>query len=178
MGDRRDPMLTFAHTVLAANEEARLRSAHATVGRVAAEPNATNAIPSTVTGWLDARAADPDTLDELVDVVAKRAVERAGHDGTTVTVSAESLSPVVEFDTGLAARLAAVVGRAAAGGPAPILPTGAGHDAGVLAAHVPTAMLFVRNPTGNSHSPAEHATDADCEHGVRALAAALEDLTC
>ena len=42
-------------------------------------------------------------------------------------------------------------------GGAPVLPTGAGHDAGVLSAHVPTAMLFVRNPTGVSHSPAEHA---------------------
>ena len=52
---------------------------------------------------------------------------------------------------------------------APVLPTGAGHDAGVLAARVPTAMLFVRNPTGVSHSPAEHADLADCEAGVRAL---------
>jgi N-carbamoyl-L-amino-acid hydrolase len=185
MADRRDPMLTYAYTVLAANKEARLRAAHATVGRVHAEPNATNAIPSRVTGWLDARAADQGTLDELVDAVVKKAVDRAGRDGTTVTVTAESVSPVVSFDAGLAARLADVVGRAgatvpagAAGAPAPVLPTGAGHDAGVLAAHVPTAMLFVRNPTGVSHSPAEHATDADCDHGVAALAAVLEDLTC
>jgi N-carbamoyl-L-amino-acid hydrolase len=46
----------------------------------------------------------------------------------------------------------------------------------VLAARVPTAMLFVRNPTGVSHSPAEHAELADCEAGVRALAAVLENL--
>jgi len=59
---------------------------------------------------------------------------------------------------------------------APVLPTGAGHDAGVLAARVPTAMLFVRNPTGVSHSPAEHADLADCEAGVRALALVLENL--
>ena len=50
MADRRDPMLTYAFTVLAANKEARLRGAHATVGRVAVEPNATNAIPSNA-GW-------------------------------------------------------------------------------------------------------------------------------
>ncbi len=43
----------------------------------------------------------------------------------------------------------------------------------MLAARVPTAMLFVRNPTGISHSPAEHADLADCEAGVRALAAVL-----
>jgi N-carbamoyl-L-amino-acid hydrolase len=63
-------------------------------------------------------------------------------------------------------------------GDVPVLPTGAGHDAGVLAARVPAAMLFVRNPTGVSHSPAEVAELADCEAGVRALAAVLEELAC
>ena len=58
------------------------------------------------------------------------------------------------------------------------LPTAAGHDAGVLGAAVPTAMLFVRNPTGVSHSPAESASEADCVAGVEALAAVLEELAC
>jgi beta-ureidopropionase / N-carbamoyl-L-amino-acid hydrolase len=58
-----------------------------------------------------------------------------------------------------------------------VLPTGAGHDAGILAAAgIPTAMLFVRNPTGISHSPAEHAEPADCSAGVEALARAIEAL--
>ena len=56
-----------------------------------------------------------------------------------------------------------------------MIPTAAGHDAGVRAtAGVPTAMLFVRNPTGVSHAPSEHAEMADCLAGVEALAAALE----
>jgi N-carbamoyl-L-amino-acid hydrolase len=164
-------MLTFADTVLAANEEARLAGAHATMGRVAVEPNATNAIPSLVRGWLDARAAEPSTLDDVVAAVVKEAEGRAGRDGTRVEVTAESVTPEVAFDTALAGRLAEVLGGA------PVLPTGAGHDAGVLSGHVPTAMLFVRNPTGVSHSPAEHATDADCEAGVEALATVLRELT-
>ncbi|MEV4639316.1 allantoate amidohydrolase [Actinoplanes sp. NPDC049548] len=171
MTDRQDPMLTFAHTVLAANQEAREAGAHATVARVEVEPNATNAIPWLVRGWLDARAADTSTLDRLVEAVLKRATEQAGRDGTEVVVEPESLSPEVAFDTALAARLAEILGGA------PILPTGAGHDAGVLSAHVPTAMLFVRNPTGVSHSPAEHAPDEDCAAGVEALATVLEALT-
>ncbi len=62
---------------------------------------------------------------------------------------------------------------------APVLATGAGHDAGILAAAgVPAAMLFVRNPTGVSHSPAEHAEPDDCEAGVDALARVIEDLAC
>jgi beta-ureidopropionase / N-carbamoyl-L-amino-acid hydrolase len=56
----------------------------------------------------------------------------------------------------------------------PLLPTGAGHDAGILAAHVPSAMLFVRNPTGVSHAPGEHAEEDDCVAGIEALATALE----
>ncbi len=171
MADRHDPMLTFAATVLAANAEARAAGAHATIGRVAVEPNATNAIPSLVRGWLDARAADTSTLDVLVEAVVKHAEERAGRDGTRVEVTPESVSPEVAFDTALARRLAGLLGGA------PVLPTGAGHDAGVLSAHVPTAMLFVRNPTGVSHSPAEHATDADCAAGVDALATVLRELT-
>ncbi|WP_026268196.1 allantoate amidohydrolase [Micromonospora sp. CNB394] len=171
MADRRDPMLTYAFTVLAANKEARLRDAHATVGRVSVEPNATNAIPSRVTGWLDARAAEAETLYGLVEAVRTKAADRAGRDGTALTCTQESATPLVAFDRGLADRLAALLG-------APVLPTGAGHDAGVLAAHLPTAMLFVRNPTGVSHSPAETATDADCAAGVAALARVLEELAC
>jgi N-carbamoyl-L-amino-acid hydrolase len=171
MVDRHDPMLTFAYTVLAADKEARLAGAHATVARMAVEPNATNAIPSLVRGWLDARAADTPTLDRLVEAVVKRAVERAGRDGTRVDIEPESVSPEVVFDAPLVSRLAGLLGGA------PILPTGAGHDAGVLSAHVPTAMLFVRNPTGVSHSPAEHATEADCVAGVEALAKVLGELT-
>lgn len=170
MGDRRDPMLTYAFTVLAANKEARLRGAHATVGRVSVAPNATNAIPSRVTGWLDARAAEPETLSGLVEAVRDKAVERARRDGTEVTLTEESATPLVAFDGGLADRLARLLA-------APVLPTGAGHDAGVLAGHLPTAMLFVRNPTGIS-LPAESATDADCAAGVAALARVLEELTC
>ncbi|MEU4676178.1 allantoate amidohydrolase [Micromonospora sp. NPDC023737] len=171
MADRRDPMLTYAFTVLAANKEARLRGAHATVGRVSVEPNATNAIPSRVTGWLDARAAEPEILTGLVEAVHDKAVERARRDGTGVTLTEESATPLVAFDGGLADRLAALLD-------APVLPTGAGHDAGVLAGHLPTAMLFVRNPTGVSHSPAESAADADCAAGVAALARVLTELTC
>lgn len=176
MQDRHDPMLTFAFTVLAANKEARLRGAHATIGRVSVEPNATNAIAARVSAWLDARAASTSTVDELVKAVHDKAIERAQRDGTTAHLKCESYSEETKFDTELRDRLSKVlrVGEH----DAPILPTGAGHDAGVLSALVPTAMLFVRNPTGVSHSPQERATDEDCEAGVIALAEVLRDLAC
>ncbi|MCD0442597.1 allantoate amidohydrolase [Glycomyces sp. A-F 0318] len=170
--DRRDPMLTFAFAVLAARKEARLAGGLATVGRVEAEPNATNAIAARVTAWLDARAPDEAVLDEILRGFESKVSERAGRDGTGFAIAPESETPIVEFDGALRDRIAALLGGA------PVLPTGAGHDAGVLAAHVPTAMLFVRNPTGVSHAPRESATDEDCAAGVEALAAVLRDLAC
>jgi N-carbamoyl-L-amino-acid hydrolase len=171
MEDRRDPMLSYAATVLAAAEQARAAGQRATFGRVDVRPNGTNAVPSRVTGWLDARAETPEALAGLTAAVERVAQERAGRDGTGVTVTAESVSAAVHFDPDLAKRLAGPHGW-------PLLPTMAGHDAGVLsAAGIPTAMLFVRNPTGVSHSPAEHAGTADCLEGVTALADVLEDLT-
>ncbi|WP_432943102.1 allantoate amidohydrolase [Kribbella sp. CA-253562] len=171
MEDRHDPMLTYAMTALAANKQARLAGARATFGRLSVEPNGTNAVPSQVTAWLDARAASTEILEQLLAAITRQATERAERDGTTVEVVAESVSPVVDFPVGLRDRLSAVLDGA------PVLPTGAGHDAGVFSdAGIPTAMLFVRNPTGISHSPAEHAELDDCLAGVDALAAVLKDL--
>ncbi len=167
MEDRRDPMLTYAMTVLAANKRARLTGQRATFGRVEVAPGSTNAVPSRVTAWLDARADTPEALAALVADVERQATDRAGRDGTTVTVAAESVSPAVTFDEGLARAVSDLLD-------APVLPTAAGHDAGVLAAAgVPTTMLFVRNPTGVSHAPAETASTADCLRGVAALADTL-----
>jgi N-carbamoyl-L-amino-acid hydrolase len=159
-------MLTYAMTALAANKQARLAGERATFGRVAVEPNGTNAVPQRVAGWLDARASSTEALLRLVADVERLAVERGGRDGTDVVVTPESVTTEVRFDAGLARRLAAL----GAGDGWPVIPTAAGHDAGILsAAGIPTAMLFVRNPTGISHSPLEHAAMADCLHGVEAL---------
>lgn len=159
LADRRDPMLDLARLVLAARAGAEARGVVATVGKVAVTPNGVNAIPSAVTAWLDARGADPAAVRALV---AQLSAGRA--------VTEESWTPETTFDPPLAARLAGLLG-------APALDTGAGHDAGILAgAGVPAAMLFVRNPTGVSHSPAEHADEPDCLAGVDALTRCLEEL--
>lgn len=161
LADRDDPMLALAAVVLEARAAAERRGALATVGKVRVEPNGVNAIPSAVTAWLDARGPAEDAVRALVG--------DAGAAAGTEPVE-ESWTPSTSFDPELRDRLAALLA-------APVLPTGAGHDAGILAAAgVPAAMLFVRNPTGVSHSPAEHADPADCSAGVAALARAIEAL--
>ncbi|WP_185055206.1 allantoate amidohydrolase [Thermocatellispora tengchongensis] len=161
LADRDDPMLPFAETVLAAREAARRHGVVATVGKVRVRPGSANAIPGRVTAWLDARGPEEGPVRALVAELAPRAAE----------VACESWTPLVEFDPALRDRLAAALGGV------PVLPTGAGHDAGVLAsAGVPSAMVYVRNPTGISHSPEEHAEPDDCRAGVAALARVVEEL--
>ncbi|MFE5855185.1 allantoate amidohydrolase [Streptomyces sp. NPDC056500] len=171
--DRRDPMLTYAETVLAARRAAELAGAVATFGKVAVEPNGVNAIPSLVRGWLDSRAADQSALDTVLAEVERAAREHAERHGVDLAVVRESFTPVVEFEHALRDEINRLLG-----GATPVLGTGAGHDAGILSAAVPTAMLFVRNPTGVSHSPAERADEDDCTAGVLALADVLEGLAC
>ena len=160
--DRRDPMLDLARTVLAARAAAAALGCVATVGKVRVEPNGVNAIPSRVTAWLDARGPDEAGVRAVVEAVG------AQSGGLPVE---ESWTPETVFDVPLAHRISALLDDA------PMLATGAGHDAGVLAtAGLSTAMLFVRNPTGVSHSPAEFAEREDCHRGVEALTAVTEEL--
>ncbi len=164
--DREDAMLGFAAAVIAARRSAQRRGCVATVGKVLATPNGVNAVPSAVTGWLDARGAD---ADQVRGVVADVTEVMADFDAV---VGEESWTPTTSFDDALVSRV-----RNRLHG-IPVLGTGAGHDAGILAnAGVPSAMLFVRNPTGVSHSPEEFAEEADCLAGIAALADVLADLT-
>jgi len=176
LADRRDPMLGLAAAVLAARAAATELAAVATVGRVLVEPNSSNSVPGRVSAWLDARAEQDQTLDWLVVAFQAGVEDAAGRNGLAVELDCESRSPAVELDRDLTARLDARL--RADGLEPPALPTAAGHDAAALAAAVPTAMLFVRNPTGTSHSPEETAEVDDCLAGVRALAAAIEELAC
>lgn len=176
MNDRHDPMIVFAEVALAARRAATAAGARATFGRLTVHPNGTNAIPSEVTAWLDARAASPVDLADLLEALTAAAESSSRDHGTALSIVAESVSGETAFDPSLSERIASVV-SSHLGRPTPAIPTGAGHDAGILAtAGVPSAMLFVRNPTGVSHSPAEFAAREDCEHGVAALSAVIANL--
>jgi beta-ureidopropionase / N-carbamoyl-L-amino-acid hydrolase len=174
--DRRDPMLPFASAVHSARVEAGRHNCVATFGKVRVSPNGANAIASRVDAWLDARAADEATLTAVVAAIRDAAAQhaRAGH--VSLDFDAESITPVVAFPDAPRLRLQAALSRRF--GEVPVLATAAGHDAGILSATVPTAMMFVRNPTGVSHSPDEYAEIADCRTGAEALADVMADWVC
>ena len=160
--DRRDPMLLLAEITQTARSSAARHGCLATIGRIKVRPNAVNAIPARVDAWLDARAP----TESEVRIVAQE-VATAGN----TTAVEESFTPATHFPSNLRDRIIKTLGGV------PLLATGAGHDSGILAgAGVPTALLFVRNPTGVSHSPREHAERGDCLAGIRALATVLRDL--
>lgn len=175
MTDRADPMIAASQAVLAIRSiGAAQDGARATVGRLEPVPGGTNVIASRVDLWMDVRHADDAVTAALVTQIHEQAQRIAGLEGCGVELTEESLSGTVHFDASLTRALAASTARTVPGAPA--LATGAGHDAGVLAAEVPTGMLFVRNPSGISHSPEEHVEDDDAVAGTAALADALEDL--
>jgi N-carbamoyl-L-amino-acid hydrolase len=159
MADRRDAMIPLAEAVLAARRAALAEDCLATVGQIDVRPGGVNAVPGSTTAWLDARGADEEAIRRTVAAVT------AVTDVADGTVKEESWTPVTHFDAESIKRLQNVLPDA------PQLRTGAGHDAGILAnAGIPAAMIFVRNPTGVSHSPAEFAERDDCLVGVEALA--------
>ena len=161
--DRHDAMLAAAQVVLAARAAAERHDALTTCGKLHLEPNGINAIPSHASVWLDVRAPTATQVRAAVTDVGAVVLALGG------TLAEESWSDAASFPD--AARIAAVLDGA------PVIDTGAGHDAGILAAAgIPAAMLFVRNRTGLSHSPAEHAERDDCLAGVAALATVIEEL--
>jgi len=161
MDARRDALAEAAEFMLRLRDAAaEVDGGVATVGRVEVGPGASNVIPGRVVVSVDVRAPDEERLERIVSVVPgalsrTAAVTMAqGPSGALREALEERGLPLVE------------------------LHSGAGHDAGVLAAAgVPTAMLFVRSLNGGvSHSPEEHSDEADVEHGVAVLAGALRRL--
>lgn len=172
--DRHDPMLPFAEVVGAARRIAEDSGAVATFGRVRVDPNGTNAIAAQVDTWLDARAADEESVTRVIRALEAAGAEAAARHGVGLGVAQDSWTPKVDFDASLRDRL--LLSLSTNGTSVPVLPTAAGHDAGVLSSKVPSAMLFVRNPSGVSHSPYEHAEASDCVEGANALTTVLTDL--
>jgi allantoate deiminase len=162
MEGRRDALCAAAEFVLRTRDvAASIPGAVATVGRVRVEPSAANVIPARVLVSVDARAPDAERLGRLVSELGFEPRQR---------------TEPVEFDADLRAVLVDELERRAL--PVVELHSGAGHDAGILAAAgVPAAMLFVRSLAGGvSHCPEEESSADDVALAVDVLVAALSRL--
>jgi allantoate deiminase len=137
----------------------------ATVGKVSVEPNAGNVVPGVAQVSLDLRHAHDTTRLAAVEELVAKAGAIAKRRGLSLERTDRLDQPAVPMDERLTAILAGAM--EAAGYPAKTMPSGAGHDAMVMAARVPTAMLFLRSPGGISHHPAETVLEEDVEAALR-----------
>jgi allantoate deiminase len=138
----------------------------ATVGKILAEPNAGNVIAGNIKLSLDIRSTRDTVRQSLVEELIGRAKTIAERRGLTWKSRQQLDQPAVPMDEQLSAMLMESV--EAAGFPQRSMPSGAGHDAMVMATRLPTAMLFLRSPGGISHHPDEAVLEADVEASLQA----------
>ncbi|MFI6004919.1 Zn-dependent hydrolase [Streptomyces sp. NPDC051366] len=152
-----------------------LRSVHDTVvgniGSLSLDPGAPNVVPGAAQMVLEIRAPHEQSLTRCAELVLDHAEAFAEEEGCTVEQRLLSHKPVVEFDDGMRTLLEKVA--LSTGRPTGSLYSYAGHDAGVLSAHVPTGMIFVPSAQGVSHSPREHTPDHLLVQGAQVLLEAV-----
>lgn len=133
----------------------------ATVGKLDAQPNAGNVIAGAIQLSLDIRHARDSVRRNAADQLLEQARAIAARRGLDFRYSEKMIEPSVPMDERLTAFMTDAL--EAAGLPRKSMPSGAGHDAMIMAGRMPTAMLFLRSPGGISHSPAETVREEDVE---------------
>ncbi|QMV18185.1 allantoate amidohydrolase [Granulicella sp. 5B5] len=139
----------------------------ATVGHIEALPGAVNVVPGTVRLTLDVRHPRDESRHAAVAHLLTRAEAAAHLHGCTVAATLTSEQKAVPMDRALTVHLHQAAERT--GHDAKSLFSGAGHDAMILAPHVPTTMLFLRSPGGLSHHPGETVREQDVEAALATL---------
>jgi beta-ureidopropionase / N-carbamoyl-L-amino-acid hydrolase len=183
--ERRDALSAAARLIVGAEElagagaDSSLDGEHGpltvTASRIITRPNAPTTITAEARLWIDARASSFVPIDDWRARLGELAGELQQRSGVEIELAVSSRTDArvfaPEMRTALTGAVEDVLGHAP-----PELMCFAGHDAGVVAEHVPAAMLFVRNPTGVSHSPEEAVELADAAVAARVVARALEVL--
>ena len=143
----------------------------ATVGRVEVRPNLVNVVPSVVTITVDLRNTDESVLAEAERRLVAECERLAAAERVTIERRSLARFEPVEFD----AEMVDLVERSAGelGYSTRRMPSGAGHDAQMLARVCPTAMIFTPSANGLSHNIAEYTAPADLERGANVLLRAI-----
>lgn len=169
MAQRRDAAIAAAHLTIAVREIVTSRPGRqvGTVGKLELSPNAPNVVPGAATLIIELRDLSVDLLKSIADEIRARAARIAAETKTTIDiVPASSNAPAIADTavqdvverTATALRLSAVR-----------MPSGAGHDAQMMAQLAPMGMIFVPSIAGVSHSPKELTSWQDCANGANVL---------
>lgn len=173
---RHDPAVVAARIAVFLRDLADRYGGHqvCTVGRIDLHPNLINVVPKSATLTLDVRNTDEHLLRKAEAEITAYIDDVATREGVRVTRRTLARFEPVEFD----ARVVEIVQRRieALGASSRRLPSGAGHDAQMLARVCPTAMIFTPSRLGISHNPAEHTDDVDLIDGTQILLEVMMDL--
>jgi len=169
MPDRRDALVAASHLVIAVQEETVRNAGRqvGTVGKLSVHPDAPNIIPGQVELIIELRDLSLSNVEGIFKRIAARAAQIAASSGTKITIQ-----PISTHQPALAAPwVREIIAReaAAAGLKTLSLPSGAGHDAQMLARIAPMGMIFVPSVGGISHSPKELTRWEDTANGCEVL---------
>lgn len=177
MNLRHDPAYVASSIAVFLRDLARRYGGHqvCTVGKIDLHPNLINVVPSTATLTLDVRNTDENRLRKAEEEIQEYLEKLAEEEGVTITSRQLARFEPVEFDE----RIVSLVEDMATehGHSVMRLPSGAGHDAQMLARICPAAMIFVPSIDGISHNPAENTSDQDLEAGANLLLHTMLRLT-
>ncbi|PTQ11522.1 allantoate amidohydrolase [Sphingomonas oleivorans] len=173
---RRDALTAAAEMVLAVERIAREGPADlvATVGRMTVAPGAVNVVPGRVDFSIDVRSGDETVRNDAALAIHAALDMIAETRGVTLEIEQVQDLAASPCDPALMDLLDEAV--ASVGQPVRRLVSGAGHDAMVMAALCPTAMLFIRCAGGISHNPAESVEPEDVELALRAMLGFIDRL--
>jgi allantoate deiminase len=174
MGERHDALAAAAAWTV---EVERRVSAEpglvGTVGALSALPGQVNVIAGSATATLDVRGPDDDRRRRVVEQLRRDAEHQAGLRGARVAWTETLDRPVVPLDPQLIDEARSALARA--GQEPPVLVSGAGHDAAVMASLCPSLLLFVRCRAGVSHHPDEHVAPEDVGSALEATDIVLNE---
>jgi len=174
MDDRQDALTAASELILYIEKAPSMVSstAVATVGKIQVEPNGANVIPGKVSLITDIRDINEQTRDQIVSNIVNKAHEIAISRHVKVTINEKMRTPPVPIGEEMTGILASVFNDMNI--KKQYLVSGAGHDAMMLGAFIPVAMIFVRSKDGVSHNPAEWTTLTDCTISAHVLKQAIE----
>ena len=175
MTARRDALAAAAEWITVVERDAlAVPGLVATVGRLDVSPGGTNVVPGRAAASLDVRHADDRTRHMAFEQLTASAGRIGAKRGIDVAVDVRLDQRTVPMDAALTGALARAVEES--GSPVHRMTSGAGHDAMIVAPHMPAALLFVRSPSGISHHPDEAVLEGDVAAALAAGRRLLEDL--
>jgi N-carbamoyl-L-amino-acid hydrolase len=176
MAERKDALLAAARLIAAVRESVTSRPGRhvGTVGRLEVTPNSPNVIPGRVQLSVELRDLSEAVLTSLADDIRQRSAALAAESGTTISMQLASRNPAALATPAVQRAIDRAAARARL--EATRLPSGAGHDAQMMAALCPMGMIFVPSVGGISHSPLERTSWDDCARGAQVLLGSLLEL--